>query len=145
MKIVTLGEIMLRLSTPGNTRFVQSDSFDVVYGGGEANVAVSCANYGHEAYFVTKLPKHEIGQSAVNALRKYGVKTDYIARGGDRVGIYYLETGASMRPSKVIYDGPTRPLPRPIRRISDFDAIMEGRSGSTGRASRRPSRTRRPN
>jgi 2-dehydro-3-deoxygluconokinase len=61
MKIVTLGEIMLRLSTPGNTRFVQSDSFDVVYGGGEANVAVSCANYGHEAYFVTKLPKHEIG------------------------------------------------------------------------------------
>ena len=95
---------MLRLSTPGNTRFVQSDSFDVVYGGGEANVAVSCANYGHDAYFVTKLPKHEIGQSAVNALRKYGVKTDYIARGGDRVGIYYLETGASMRPSKVIYD-----------------------------------------
>ena len=70
-KVVTLGEIMLRLSTPGNTRFVQSDSFDVVYGGGEANVAVSCANYGHDAYFVTKLPKHEIGQSAVNALRKY--------------------------------------------------------------------------
>ena len=77
---------MLRLSTPGNTRFVQSDSFDVVYGGGEANVAVSCANYGHEAYFVSKLPKHEIGQSAVNALRKYGVRTDFIARGGDRVG-----------------------------------------------------------
>ena len=77
-KIVTLGEIMLRLSTPGNTRFVQSDSFDVVYGGGEANVAVSCANYGHDAYFVTKLPKHEIGQSAVNALRRYGVHTDYI-------------------------------------------------------------------
>ena len=95
-KVVTLGEIMLRLSTPGNTRFVQSDSFDVVYGGGEANVAVSCANYGHEAYFVTKLPKHEIGQSAVNALRKYGVKTDFICRGGDRVGIYYLETGASI-------------------------------------------------
>ena len=68
-KVVTLGEIMLRLSTPGNTRFVQSDSFDVVYGGGEANVAVSCANYGHDAYFVTKLPKHEIGQSAVNALQ----------------------------------------------------------------------------
>ena len=66
-KVVTLGEIMLRLSTPGNTRFVQSDSFDVVYGGGEANVAVSCANYGHDAYFVTKWPKHEIGESAVNA------------------------------------------------------------------------------
>lgn len=83
MKIVTFGEIMLRLSTPGNKRFVQSDSFDVVYGGGEANVAVSCANYGHEAYFVTKLPAHEIGQSAVNALRRFGVKTDYITRGGD--------------------------------------------------------------
>ena len=95
---------MLRLGTPGNSRFVQSDSFDVVYGGGEANVAVSLAAYGHDAYFVTKLPKHEIGQSAVNALRRYGVKTDFVARGGDRVGIYYLETGASMRPSKVIYD-----------------------------------------
>lgn len=103
-KVVTLGEIMLRLSTPGVKRFVQSESFDVVYGGGEANVAVSLANYGHEAYFVTKLPKHEIGQSAVNALSRFGVKTDFIARGGDRVGIYYLETGASMRPSKVIYD-----------------------------------------
>ena len=77
-KVVTLGEIMLRLSPPGNTRFVQSDSFDVVYGGGEANVAVSCANYGHDAYFVTKLPEHEIGQSAVNALRKYGVMTDIL-------------------------------------------------------------------
>ena len=125
-KIVTLGEIMLRLSTPGNTRFVQSDSFDVVYGGGEANVAVSCANYGHEAYFVTKLPKHEIGQSAVNALRKYGVKTDYIARGGDRVGIYYLETGASMRPSKVIYDRAHSAIAEADPCDFDFDAIMEG-------------------
>ena len=71
---------MLRLSTPGQTRFVQTDVFDVVYGGGEANVAVSCANYGHDAYFVTKLPKHEIGQSAVNSLRQFGVKTDFIAR-----------------------------------------------------------------
>ena len=84
MKVITLGEIMLRLSTPGNSRFVQADSFDVCYGGGEANVAVSCANYGHDAHFVTKLPKHEIGQSAVNALRRYGVHTDYIARGVGR-------------------------------------------------------------
>ena len=91
-KVVTMGEIMLRLSTPGQTRFVQSDNFDVVYGGGEANVAVSLANYGHEAYFVTKLPTHEIGQSAVNALRKYGVHTEHIARGGDRVGIYFLDS-----------------------------------------------------
>ncbi len=125
-KVVTLGEIMLRLSTPGNTRFVQSDSFDVVYGGGEANVAVSLANYGHEAYFVTKLPTHEIGQSAVNALRKYGVSDKYITRGGDRVGIYYLETGASMRPSKVIYDRANSAIALADPEDFDFDAIMEG-------------------
>lgn len=125
-KVVTLGEIMLRLSPPGNTRFVQSDSFDVVYGGGEANVAVSCANYGHDAYFVTKLPEHEIGQSAVNALRKYGVMTDYIARGGDRVGINYLETGVAMRPSKVIYDRAHSAIAEADAADFDFDRIMEG-------------------
>ena len=95
---------MLRLSPAGCNRFVQVDNFDVIWGGGEANVAVSCANYGHEAVFVSKLPTHEMGQAAVNALRRYGVVTDHIARGGNRVGIYYCETGASMRPSKVIYD-----------------------------------------
>lgn len=125
-KIVTLGEIMLRLSTPGHSRFVQSDSFDVVYGGGEANVAVSCANYGHEAYFVTKLPKHEIGQAAVNALRHFGVHTDYITRGGDRVGIYYLESGSAMRPSKVIYDRAHSSIAEADASDFDFDAIMEG-------------------
>ena len=102
-KIVTLGEIMLRLSPQGNDRFIQSESFRIIPGGGEANVAVSLANYGHEAYYVTKLPKHEIGQIAVNALCRYGVKTDFVTRGGDRIGLYYAETGASMRPSKVIY------------------------------------------
>ena len=125
-KVVTMGEIMLRLSTPGQTRFVQSDCFDVVYGGGEANVAVSVANYGHDAYFVTKLPKHEIGQSAVNSLRKYGVHTDYITRGGERVGIYYLESGASMRPSKVIYDRADSAIAKANPEDFDFDAIMEG-------------------
>jgi 2-dehydro-3-deoxygluconokinase len=125
-KIVTLGEIMLRLSASGNNRFVQSDVFDAVYGGGEANVAVSCANYGHDAYFVTKLPKHEIGQAAVNSLRKYGVKTDFIARGGDRVGIYYLETGASMRPGKVIYDRAHSAIAEAGPADFDFDAIMKG-------------------
>ena len=125
-KIVTLGEIMLRLSTPGNTRFIQSDSFDVVYGGGEANVAVSCANYGHDAYYVTKLPKNEIGQSAVNALRRFGVNTKYITRGGDRVGIYYLESGASMRPSKVIYDRAHSAIAEADPCDFDFDTIMEG-------------------
>jgi 2-dehydro-3-deoxygluconokinase len=103
-KVVTFGEIMLRLSTPGFTRFVQSQNFDATYGGGEANVAVSLSNYGLDSYYVTKLPKNEIGQAAVNHLRRYGVKDDYIARGGDRVGIYFLESGASQRASKVIYD-----------------------------------------
>ncbi|TGY03595.1 sugar kinase [Muribaculum sp. NM65_B17] len=125
-KIVTLGEIMLRLSPEGNSRFVQVDSFDVIWGGGEANVAVSCANYGHNAYFVSKLPKHEIGQAAVNALRRYGVNIDFIARGGDRVGIYYCETGASMRPSKVIYDRAHSAIAEAKPEDFDFDAIMEG-------------------
>ncbi|WP_290383240.1 sugar kinase [uncultured Muribaculum sp.] len=125
-KIVTLVEIMLRLSPEGNRRFVQVDSFDVIWGGGEANVAVSCANYGHNAYFVSKLPKHEIGQAAVNALRRYGVNTDFIARGGDRVGIYYCETGASMRPSKVIYDRAHSAIAEAKPEDFDFDAIMEG-------------------
>lgn len=118
-KVVTLGEIMLRLSTPRHERFVQSDVFDVVYGGGEANVAVSLANYGFESYFVTKLPAHDIGQAAVNHLRRFGVKTDYIVRGGDRVGIYYLESGASMRPSKVIYDRAKSAIAEAD--LSDFD------------------------
>ncbi len=126
MKIVTMGEILLRLSTPGNKRFVRSDSFDIIYGGGEANVAVSCANYGHEAYFVSKLPTHEIGQSAVNALRQFGVKTEYVARGGDRVGIYFLESGASMRPSKIIYDRANSSIAMAKAEDFDFDAIMQG-------------------
>ena len=95
---------MLRLAPEGYYRFVQAESYGATYGGGEANVAVSLANYGLDAYFVSKLPAHEIGQAGVNALRRYGVNTSYIARGGDRVGIYYLEKGASQRPSKVIYD-----------------------------------------
>ena len=124
-KIVTLGEIMLRLSPEGNKRFVQVDSFDAIWGGGEANVAVSCANYGLNACFVSKLPTHEIGQAAVNALRRYGVDTRYIARGGDRVGIYYCETGASMRPSKVIYDRAHSSIADADASDFDFDEIMK--------------------
>ncbi|HHU74912.1 MAG TPA: sugar kinase [Clostridiales bacterium] len=124
-KAVTLGEIMLRLSTPGYQRFVQADSFDVVYGGGEANVAVSLANYGYEAYFVSKLPKNEIGQAAINSLRKFGVKTDYIARGGERIGIYYLETGASMRPSNVVYDRAHSSIAEADMKDFDFDEIFK--------------------
>ena len=124
-KIVTLGEIMLRLSPAGNYRFVQSESFQIFPGGGEANVAVSLANYGHTACFVSKLPSHEIGQIAVNALRRYGVKTEYISRGGDRVGLYYAETGASMRPSKVIYDRTHSAIAEADISDFDFDKIME--------------------
>lgn len=103
-KVITFGEIMLRLAPEGYYRFIQADSFGATYGGGEANVAVSLANYGFDAEYVTKLPKHEIGQAAINSLRKYGILTSHIARGGDRIGIYFLEKGASQRPSKVIYD-----------------------------------------
>src|SRR5215217_1233745 len=103
-KVVTLGEIMLRLSTPDYKRFVQADGFDVTYGGGEANVAAAICNYGLNGTFVTKVPDNALGQAAINHLRRYGVDTQYIAKGGKRLGIYFLETGASMRASNVIYD-----------------------------------------
>lgn len=124
-KVVTLGEIMLRLSTPGYERFVQADTFDAIYGGGEANVAVSLANYGFDAYYVTKLPDHEIGQAAVNSLRRYGVDTKYVARGGDRVGIYYSETGASARASKVIYDRSNSSIAEATVEDFDFEEIFK--------------------
>lgn len=125
-KIITLGEIMLRLSPDGNDRFVQTDHFRIIPGGGEANVAVSLANYGHEALFVSKVPAHEIGQIAVNAMRRYGVDTRFMVRGGDRLGLYYAETGASMRPSKVIYDRAHSSIAEANPEDFDFDAIMEG-------------------
>ena len=103
-KTVTFGEIMLRLSTPGHLRFSQATSFDVVYGGGESNVAVSLANYGLPVDFVTRLPKNDLGQAAMMELRKRGVGTDKINWGGERIGIYFLETGAVARGSKVVYD-----------------------------------------
>ncbi len=103
-KLITFGEIMLRLTPPENERFIQADKFNAIYGGGEANVAVSAANYGIDAYFVSKLPTNPLGQSALNHLRRFGVKTDYIAQGGKRLGIYFCETGASQRSSNVIYD-----------------------------------------
>ncbi len=103
-KIVTFGEIMLRLATPSYQRFSQATSFEATFGGGEANVAVSLANYGLKADFVTRLPKNDIGTSAIMDLRKHNVLTDNIVLGGDRVGIYFLETGAVARASKVVYD-----------------------------------------
>ena len=103
-RIITFGELMLRLAPENYLRFVQSDKYEATYGGAEANVAVSLANYGESAAFVSKLPAHEIGQAGVNSLRKFGVDVSKIVRGGERVGIYYCEKGASQRPSKVVYD-----------------------------------------
>ena len=103
-KIITFGEIMLRLATPEHMRFMQSTSLSATFGGGEANVAVSLANFGLETEFVTRLPENDLGQSAIMDLRKHNVGTNYIIRGGERIGIYFLETGAVARPSKVIYD-----------------------------------------
>ena len=125
-KVVTFGEIMLRLAPEGYLRFTQADKFGIVYGGGEANVSVSLANYGLDSVFVTKLPKHEIGQSAVNALRRYGVDTSKIVRGGDRVGIYFNEKGASQRPSKVIYDRAYSAIAMAKPEDFDWDDIFEG-------------------
>lgn len=125
-KFLTFGEIMLRLAPIGYERFVQAKEFGAVYGGGEANVAVSLANYGKDAYFISKLPKHEIGQSAVNELRKFGVDTSYITRGGDRVGIYYCEKGASQRPSKVIYDRAHSAIAEAKKEDFNWEAIFEG-------------------
>ncbi len=103
-RVVCFGEIMMRLNPPGYRRFVQTDTFEATYAGGEANAAVSLAQYGLDAAFVSKLPEHEIGQCALNALRRYGVDTRHVLRGGSRLGIYFVEKGASQRASKVIYD-----------------------------------------
>jgi 2-dehydro-3-deoxygluconokinase len=126
LKVVTLGEIMMRLSTPGFERFVQSNSFDVTYGGGEANVAVALANYGLDAAFVTKVPDNALGQAAINHIRRYGVDTQFIARGGNRLGIYFLETGASMRASQVIYDRAGASIAEAGIDDFDFDKIFDG-------------------
>lgn len=128
MKVVTFGELMLRLEPPGYLRFVQTENLSATFGGAEANVAISLANFGVDSCYVTKLPSHEIGQAAVNSLRKFGVNTQYIVRGGPRVGIYYNERGASQRGSKCIYDraGSSIQLSKP----EDFDwkQIMQGAS-----------------
>ena len=125
-KIVTMGETMLRLSTPNNEKFIQADEFDVCYGGGEANVAVSLANYGHDTEFVSKVPANPIGECAVAALRKMNVGTKFVARGGERLGIYFLEHGSAMRPSNVVYDRANSAIATASADDFDFDAIFEG-------------------
>ncbi len=116
---------MLRLAPEGYYRFVQTEQYEATFGGGEANVAVSLANFGLDAGFVSKLPKHEIGQAAINSLRRYGVSTNYITRGGDRVGIYFLEKGASQRPSKVIYDRAGSSIATATTADFDWNTIFE--------------------
>ncbi len=125
-KVVTFGELMLRLAPENYLRFVQSEKYEATFGGAEANVAVSLANYGVDVAFVSKLPAHEIGQAAVNSLRKFGVDTTKVVRGGERVGIYYCEKGASQRPSKVIYDRAYSSIAMANEEDFDWDKIFEG-------------------
>ena len=125
-KIVTFGELMLRLTPNGYYRFFQNDQMQATFGGGEANVAVSLANYGMDSVYVTKLPKHAIGQAAVDSLRYFGVDTSKIVRGGDRVGIYFLEKGASQRGSVCIYDRAHSAIQEASASDFDWDSIFEG-------------------
>ncbi len=124
-KVLTLGEIMLRLSPPYFRRFTQTRSFDAIFGGGEANVAVSLANFGIPVEYVTRLPKNNLGDACIQYLRQYGVNTDKIVRGGDRIGIYFLEIGASARPSKVIYDRANSAIATANVSMFDWDAIFK--------------------
>lgn len=125
-KVVCFGEIMLRLAPNGYYRFFQNDQMQATFGGGEANVAVSLANYGQDVSYVTKLPSHAIGQAAVNSLRAFGVDTSDIVRGGERVGIYYLEKGASQRGSVCIYDRAHSSIQTADRADFDWDKILDG-------------------
>ena len=125
-RVITFGEIMMRLNPEGYLRFVQADKFEATYAGGEANVAVSLANYGMDAAYVTKVPAHEIGQCAVNELRRYGVDTSLMLRGGPRLGVYYCEKGASQRASKVIYDRAGSSIALAKADEFDWDKIFDG-------------------
>ena len=124
--VITFGELMLRLAPNGYYRFFQNDQMQATFGGGEANVAVSLANYGLHSTYVTKLPKHAIGQAAVDSLRYFGVDTDEIVRGGDRVGIYFLEKGASQRGSVCIYDRAHSAIAEAQPSDFDWDSIFDG-------------------
>ncbi|MCQ2162949.1 MAG: sugar kinase [Bacteroidales bacterium] len=125
-KVITFGEIMLRLSTPGYLRFPQARQFDATFGGGEANVAVSLANYGIDAEFVTRLPDNDIAKSCLRDLHSYGVSTDNCIFGGERLGIYFLETGAVARPSKVVYDRAHSSISTIEPGTIDWDKVFEG-------------------
>lgn len=126
--VITFGEIMLRLATPGNLRFLQTDNFNALYGGGEANVAISLANYGIPVEFVSRLPQNDLGKAAQMTLRKYNVETNHIVWGGERLGVYFLETGAVSRASKVIYDRAHSAISEIEPGMIDWDKVFEGAS-----------------
>ncbi|MBE7553103.1 MAG: sugar kinase [Anaerolineales bacterium] len=125
-KIVTFGEIMMRLSPPGFLRFSQASTFDVIYGGGEANVAVSLANFGEPVDYVTRLPKNDLGDACIQFLRRYGLGVDQIVRGGERLGIYFLEMGSVQRGSKVVYDRSQSAIATIERGMVDWERIFAG-------------------
>lgn len=125
-KVVTFGELMLRLMPEGHHRFVQVNNFNAEFGGAEANVAVSLAQFGMDSYYVSRLPQNQIGESAINSIRRFGVKTDFIARGGDRLGIYFLEKGASQRGSLCIYDRKNSAFAESVETDYDWKKIFSG-------------------
>ena len=125
-KVVTFGEIMLRLSPPGFERFFQSPLLSATFGGGEANVAVSLSHFGLDSCYVTRLPSHAVGEAVVRALRSEGVRTDYIVRGGSRLGIYFTETGACQRASTVIYDRAHSAISEMAADAVDWTQVMAG-------------------
>jgi 2-dehydro-3-deoxygluconokinase len=126
VKVVTFGELMMRLTPPNYSRIVQATEFQAVFGGGEANVAASLALFGHKVQFVTKLPENELGTSALRHLEQQGVHTDFIARGGERLGLYFLEQGISVRPSQVIYDRKYSSIAKACQKDFDWEEIFEG-------------------
>lgn len=125
-KVLTFGEIMMRLSPPYFQRLTQTRSFDIIYGGGEANVAVSLANFGIDVDFVTRLPQNELGNACIQYLRQFGVNTSNITRGGDRIGIYFLEMGAATRSSKVIYDRDNSAISTAEKDMFDWEVLFKG-------------------
>lgn len=125
--IVLFGDLLQRLSPPGVGKLVQANQYDVRFTGGEANVGVSCVNYGMDAYVVSRVPEHDIGQACINYLRRYGLDTTYIARGGDRLAIFYSETGHSQRPSKVIYDRANTSFAGIVPGTFDWEEILDGK------------------
>lgn len=127
-KVVTLGELTLRLSPFDFERFVQADSFEVIFGGAEANVAIALSNLGDDVTYVTKLVDNEMGQAAFNNIGRFGINTDYIVRGGDRLGIYYAEKGVGLRSPKVIYDRKNSSISKAKIEEFDWDGIFEGNS-----------------